>query len=50
MLRLDEIRTYYGNIQALKGVARMRRRPKGRWRPWTRQFVNLQAIAEESTA
>lgn len=38
------------HIQALKGVARQRRRPKGRWRPWTRQFVNLQAIAEESTA
>ncbi len=35
------------HIQALKGVSRTRRRPKGRWRPWTRQFVNLQAIAEE---
>lgn len=33
--------------QANKGVSRRRRKPKGRWKAWRTQYVNLQAIAEE---
>ena len=36
------------HIQALKGIARLRRKPKGRWAIWRSQLVNVQAIAEES--
>ncbi|MFC2153961.1 50S ribosomal protein L22 [Candidatus Altiarchaeota archaeon] len=44
---LDTERLKITHIQALEGVSRVRRRPKGRWRVWQRQFVNVQAIAEE---
>jgi len=35
------------HIQAQKGFSRARRRPKGRWRMWSRQYVSIQAVAEE---
>ncbi|VVB51903.1 50S ribosomal protein L22 [uncultured archaeon] len=35
------------HIQAQKGVDRVRRRPKGRWHGWARQYVSIQAVAEE---
>lgn len=34
------------HIQAQKGVARRKRRPKGRWRVWRTQLVHIQAICE----
>ncbi|MFH1721379.1 MAG: 50S ribosomal protein L22 [Candidatus Altiarchaeota archaeon] len=44
---LDTEKLRITHIQAQLGIGRVRRRPKGRWKMWTRQFVNLQAIAEE---
>jgi large subunit ribosomal protein L22 len=35
------------HLQALKGIARRRRKPKGRWAVWRSQLVNVQAVAEE---
>ncbi len=35
------------HIQAQKGVARRRRKPKGRYKLWRSQLVHVQIIAEE---
>ncbi|HDN83408.1 MAG TPA: 50S ribosomal protein L22 [Candidatus Altiarchaeales archaeon] len=35
------------NIQAKKGITRLRRKPKGRWRPWRRQLVHIEVVAKE---
>lgn len=45
---LDAGKLKITHIQALKGIARRRRKPKGRWAVWRTQLVNVQAIAEES--
>lgn len=45
---LDSERLKITHIQALKGISRRRRKPKGRWAVWRRDLVNIQAIAEES--
>ncbi|MBD3261829.1 MAG: 50S ribosomal protein L22 [Candidatus Altiarchaeales archaeon] len=37
------------HIQALKGRAILKRKPKGRWKPWSTQYVNIQVIAQEQT-
>ena len=34
------------HIQALKGITRRKRKPKGRWKVWRTQLVHLQAICE----
>jgi len=44
---LDTDKLTLTHIQAQKGFARRRRKPKGRWRMWTTQRVHIQAIAEE---
>jgi large subunit ribosomal protein L22 len=36
------------HIQALRGISRKRRKPKGRWTTWKTEFVNVQAFAEEA--
>lgn len=36
------------HIQALRGISRRRRKPKGRWTIWKTELVNVQAIAEET--
>lgn len=36
------------HIEAQKGVARKRRKPKGRQRLWRRQFVSVQVVAFET--
>lgn len=35
------------HIQAQKGFDRKKRKPKGRWKPWTTQLVHVQVIAKE---
>ncbi len=45
---LDIERLKITHIQALKGIARRRRKPRGRWAVWRTQLVNVQAIVEES--
>lgn len=35
------------HLQAQKGIARRRRKPKGRWRMWKTQLVHIQAVCEE---
>ncbi len=45
-LDVDKLRITH--IQALKGISRRRRKPKGRWATWRTQLVNVQAIAAES--
>lgn len=37
------------HLQALKGRAILKRRPKGRWKAWKTQYVHIQAIAEEQS-
>jgi len=44
---LDVEKLRITHIQAQKGLTRMRRKPKGRWKMWARQLVSIQAIAEE---
>jgi large subunit ribosomal protein L22 len=44
---LDAEKLKITHVQAQKGVGRTRRKPKGRWKRWERQFVSIQAIAEE---
>lgn len=44
---LDIERLKIINIQANKGIARKRRKPKGRWRMWKTQLVSIQVIAQE---
>jgi len=36
------------HIEALRGISRKRRKPKGRWTTWKTEYVNVQAIAEEA--
>jgi len=36
------------SIQANKGPARRRRKPKGRWKAWKTQYVSVQAIVKET--
>lgn len=45
---LDLGRLRITHIQALKGISRKRRKPRGRWTIWRRELVSIQAIAEES--
>jgi len=45
---LDTERLRLVHIQAQKGIARKRVRPKGRWHTWKSQFVHIQAIAKET--
>ncbi|MFH1788635.1 MAG: 50S ribosomal protein L22 [Candidatus Altiarchaeota archaeon] len=35
------------HLQAQKGIARRRRKPKGRWKTWKTQLVHVQAVCEE---
>lgn len=44
---LDTERLKIISIQANKGIARKRRKPKGRWQIWKSQFVSIQVIAKE---
>ena len=44
-LDLENLRIVH--IQAQKGVARRRRKPKGRYKLWRSQLVHVQVIAEE---
>jgi len=44
---LDTDKLKITHIQALKGVARLRRKPKGRWTVWNTQYCHLQAVAKE---
>ncbi|MBN2014565.1 MAG: 50S ribosomal protein L22 [Candidatus Altiarchaeota archaeon] len=45
---LDSEKLRIAHLQALKGISRKRRKPKGRWATWVRDLVNVQVIAEES--
>lgn len=36
------------SIQTLKGIARRRRKPKGRWATWRTQLVHIQVVVGES--
>ena len=45
---LDVDRLRIKHIQAQKGIARRKRKPKGRWAIWRTQLVSVQVIAEES--
>lgn len=36
------------HIQAQRGLSRQKRKPKGRYKLWKTQLVNIQAIAKES--
>lgn len=47
---LDSENLIIKHIQALKGISRLKRKPKGRWKPWSMQFVTIQAVAEEVEA
>jgi large subunit ribosomal protein L22 len=44
---LDVKKLRITHLQALKGIARRRRKPRGRWAIWRTQLVNVQAVAEE---
>lgn len=44
---LDPDKLLIKHIQAQKGISRLRRKPRGRWALWKRQYVNIQIIAEE---
>jgi large subunit ribosomal protein L22 len=44
---LDAEKLKLTHIQAQKGVVRKRKKPKGRYRTWKREFVHVQAVAEE---
>ena len=44
---LDSERLRIIHVQAQKGIARRRRRPKGRWRLWKTQLVSVQVIVKE---
>ena len=35
------------HIQALRGVSRRRRKPKGRWKNWRTRFTHVQVIVKE---
>jgi len=37
------------SIQANRGLTRKRRKPKGRWKAWKTQLVNVQVIVKEKT-
>jgi len=45
---LDSDKLKIINIQALKGISRLRRKPKGRYRTMRRQFVHVQITAKET--
>ncbi|RLI86697.1 MAG: 50S ribosomal protein L22 [Candidatus Altiarchaeales archaeon] len=45
---LDTERLKIINIQANKGIARRRRKPRGRWQIWRSQLVSIQVIAQET--
>ncbi|MBD3388277.1 MAG: 50S ribosomal protein L22 [Candidatus Altiarchaeales archaeon] len=36
------------HVQAQKGLARLRRKPKGRWALWETQYSHIQMIAKEA--
>ena len=44
---LDIDRLKIVHIQAKEGVSRRRRKPKGRWRIWCSDLVNVEVVAEE---
>ena len=37
------------HLQALKGRGILKRRPKGRWKAWTTQYVHIQAIGKDTS-
>lgn len=43
-LSLEDLKLTH--IQALKGITRRKRKPKGRWKVWRTQLVHVQAICE----
>ena len=45
---LDTEKMKLVHIQAQKGVARRRLKPKGRWHLWKSQLVHIQAITKET--
>lgn len=45
---LDTERLKIIHIQALRGISRKKRRPRGRWRLWKQQLVSVQAVVEET--
>ncbi len=44
---LDNERLIISHIQALKGISRKRRKPKGRYATWRTDLINVQAVVEE---
>ncbi|MFH1403915.1 MAG: 50S ribosomal protein L22 [Candidatus Altiarchaeota archaeon] len=36
------------HVQALHGVSRARRKPKGRWATWNTEYVHLQVVGREA--
>lgn len=44
-LNTDDLKITH--IQALKGITRKGRKPKGRWKLWRTQLVHVQAVCEE---
>ncbi len=44
---LDVERLKLTHVQAQKGFARIRRKPKGRWTIWNTEYCHLQVVGEE---
>lgn len=44
---LDSEKLKIIHIQALRGISRRRRKPKGRYKLWKTQLVNIQVMAKE---